>query len=207
MSTALNALHPVLLFIQKRLGTQFVMSLQITMPPNSNVTMAVAPPAGYIWVLIGSASSPVRDVATNNPIITPLVYVYFRHSMIRGMNFAAAFESLFNFPYPMEVDIRANDPLVGTVVNGTALTITFNVTLAMMETIVDRYEQYLALWEGVYNLERILGGLSDTDVANIVNLFKRFGSPVVPLGTLVTEEEASPTMSEDIDGITRLRIP
>jgi len=207
MSSLLNPLHPGTLFIQKRLGQQFVTTAQIVMPPASTLVYTVSPPLGRIWILAVRAQGIPRDFVTNNPVIAAGLYTYARHSMVVSSVQSLGLESNFMFPWGIEIDLRVNDPLAVTVVNSTALTIIFDATLAIMEITEDKYDQYTRLWNGLYNFEALLGNLSDGDVVNLAALLRRISGPVVALEAIPAEEETSPTMAEDVNGIRRIKIP
>jgi len=209
MSSLISPQHPGVIFTQKKLGQAFLASAQFIMPPASALTFALAPPSGFIWVLAAGAPSPVRDVATGNAIVSPLITSYFRHSMLRGAIQNPGLDSYYNFPWPLQIDVKVNDPVVGTAINGTALTIEFNLTYAIMEITEDKYDQYSRLWNGLYNFEMLLGGLSDFDIESIVTLLRAL-RPVVPLPAPepTLEIVSHPSMAEDTGRtIKRIEIP
>lgn len=209
MSSLLNPLHPGTLFIQKKLGQQFVASSQIIMPPISTLTYQIAPPSGKVWILAIRTQGTPRDFFTNNPVVSPLLSAYARHSMIVSSNQALGLESNFLFPWGIEIDLKTTDPLVVTVTNASTLTIIFDAMLAIMEITEDKYDQYMRLWNGLYNFEMVLGDLKDNDIENLVSLLKTL-RPVIPLPVPVPAQETvtHPTLHEDVGRpIKRIEIP
>ena len=209
MSSLLNPLHPGTIFLQKKLGVQAVSTTQFTMPPNSTFTYLIVPGSGIIWLNVIGSVSPPRDAATGNPVISPLIYVYNRHSMIVSALINFGLESEFRSPWAGEIDIKVNDPMVSTLVNGTALTIIVDFTFAIIEIAEENYDKYMRLWNGLYNLEMLLGGLKDTDIEGLVWVLKTL-RPVVPLPTPLPAQEVTthPTLHEDMGRpIRRIEIP
>lgn len=209
MSSLLNPLHPGTIFIQKRLGQQTLLSYQLILPPATTITFQIAPPSGRIWIAAIQSMGTPRDVTTNNPVISPLIYIYGRHSMLVSYYPPIALESFYRTPWGVELDIRVNDPAVSTITNNTALTVIFDITTAAIEITEDKYDRYMRLWEGLYNFEMLLGGLKDTDVESIVWLLKTL-RPVVPLPVPAPTQEAvtHPTLHEDLGKpIKRTEIP
>lgn len=209
MSSLINPQHPGVIFTQKKLGQTFLGSAQFIMPPASALTFVLTPPSGNIWVLAAGSSSPVRDVATGNAIVSPLLTSYFRHSMLRGAIQYPGLDSAYNFPWPMQLDLKVNDPLVGTAINGTGLTVEFNVTFAVMEITEDKYDQYSRLWNGLYNFEMLLGSLSDFDIEGIVSLLRALKPAVsAPTPEPTLEVVSHPSMAEDTGKtVKRIEIP
>lgn len=156
MSGLLNPLHPITIFIAKRLGKQVLDSVILTMPPNSSISFAFAPPIGSIWVhAVGVWGTP-RDVATGNPVVNPGIYAVTEHEMIRtSVNYAI--DSSFLQQWAGEVDETPNQPMVLTVVNGSALTIQWDITAAVIEIPERHHKTYDTLWNGLFNLLYILG--------------------------------------------------
>lgn len=204
-----NPLHPATIFIQERLGHQFVSAAQITMPPGAQVSFNIVPPSGMVWVMMVRTMGTPRDAATNNPVISPNVLLYSRHSMCRGVIMPVTLESNFMFPWAVEKDLRINDPMTTTIVNGTALTIILDLTIAFIEFSEDNYDKYMRLWNGLYNFELLMGGLQETDVESLVALLKALKPAPLPVAALPKQEVPTyPTMSEDIGKpIKRIEIP
>ena len=202
-------MHPGTIFLQKKIGVEFAVSLQLTLPPGATLTLAIAPPSGFAWITAFMSSSPPVDAATGNPVVTPLFYAYVRHSMVRGYIFSLGLQSMNRNPWASAVDLRTADPFIATYVNGTALTITVDQTFAIMEISEDNYVKYLKLWDGLYNLERLLGGLSDSDVDNLLYVLKLLKPPVpLPAPEISAEVSTKPTMAEDLGkGAKRIVIP
>lgn len=208
MSSILNPLHPTTLFLQKKLGQQFLSSVQIVMPPGSTLNFQVAPPSGRIWITVIQSSGPPRDVTTMNPVVTGGVYCYTRHSMIVSANTYFGLESNYRTPWALEMDLRVNDPLNSQIVNTTALTLVVDLTYAIMEITADKYDQYMQLWNGLYNFEWLMGSLSENDVLSLTALLKslRLTPPEPPIPK--REVTTAPTLGEDIGKpIGRIEIP
>lgn len=167
----LNPLHPGTLFIQKQRGKQFLYIIPIIMPPFSSVTFQVGPQAGLIWIsAVGCVGTP-RDVTTGNPVYSALIYLRVEQPMVRTYNFYGLESALLN-QWGMESDISSVELFTATIVNGTALTVTWDWSIAIMEVPERLYDEYLRLWNGLYNFLYLLGGFTPKQIDALIDAFK-----------------------------------
>lgn len=209
MSSLLDPLHPTTLFLQLKFGQYLKLSGVITLPPNSTITYNLSPPSGFVWITLMRTAGTPRDVATGNPVISPLIRGIIRHSSFSPRSSPTmAVESEFNFPWAQLTDQRVNDFSTTTVANASGLTVVTDFTAHIMEITDDKYPLYQRLWNGLFNFEILLGSLNATDIANLINILKSMW-PQIPIPALPIPREvtASPTLAESRDGITRIEIP
>lgn len=179
MSLTLDPWHPGVLFLEKRLGRQFLAQIRLTLPPGSSVTLQTTPPAGMVWVIIGGTSSPPRDAATGATVIGD---IYFRneHPMIQTYT-AYARESYYNHPWATNLEVSTGEPMVHVFTNASSVTVNWDFTMAIMECPERVYhEVYLRLWEGFHNFLYLLGGFNREEINRLVELLKALRPPTPP---------------------------
>lgn len=171
MSSLLNPLHPGTIFLATRKGRQFFTMGMVIMPPGSQLVLITVPTEDLVWIIALDASSPARDVATGNPIVSPFFYMDIEHSQITHTRLYA-FESYYNYPWACDLHVSTGDPLVHTITNNTALTVSIDFNMAIMEIPKRAYEEYMRLWHGLENLLNFMGGFNSKQVDTLVKHIK-----------------------------------
>lgn len=170
MSGVFHPLHPAIILLQKKLAKQFHSTVAITFPAGSTLQFSIAPPAGWFWAVHRISYGTPRDVATNNPVITSNCYAI--HEQVGDEPMIRQFisplqESVYNFSCLMAVDITLTTPFQITLINNTALNILIDLSIAVIEMPDSVMRLYYRLWDGLYNLEHVLGTLEEGDAEGI----------------------------------------
>jgi len=163
MSSLLQPFHPGSIFVATRKGRQFFSMWQVVLPPGTQLTISVAPAADLTWVLVMNSISPARDVITGNIVASPLIYSDIEHSMITHTRIYD-FESYYANTWPADLHISVGDPVVHTIVNGSAFTVAIDATWGIMEIPNRAYKEYMELWNGLENILKFMGKFSADDI-------------------------------------------
>lgn len=167
-----NPLHPGTILTALKLIAERLISVQIVLPPNSQVVFSIAPQADTIWILGINSIGVFRDFLTGNPINTSLVSIKTEHPMVRSI-LASALDSTVKSPWGTTIDISTGWPMINTVTNNTGLFISLDFTQGIYECSQRIYnETYLKMWNGLRNMMEFMGEYTGEEIVLLAKALK-----------------------------------
>lgn len=167
-----NPLHPGVILTALKISKQRLMSVQIVMPPNSQVTFAIAPPVGMIWVVGVHSIGVLRDFITGNPMNTALFTIEAEHPSI-GRISTQGVDSAVKAPWGTVLDLSSSSPLVVTFTNSTALFIALDFAQGIFDMPQRLYDEvYLKMWNGLENILLFMGQYNSEEIGMLSNMLK-----------------------------------